>query len=790
MKGIRTIIILLSMCVTMHVFSQEIQLGIMTDFSDSDKSKTFVSLLHQEIKQVCGNNKSIVLKSNNIYTNIGSMAQAEEVYAQLTDSADLIIINGTNSLWAVQNTDIIIKPTIGVGVVSPKEQNLPLLENGTSGVTNFTYIQFPANLTEELSAFHTVYPFQNVAVFVDEKKYGTARFQFFDTMADSLSKILSSEISIIKSSDILGSIDELPDDVDAVFVDLSFEFSSENIRAIAQKLEEKHIPSFSRGKWSAENGILVSLGADNEPEHVIRKIAIIADDALNGHSLADVPVAIDIKKQLYINTATAKQIGHSFTFEQLFTAIIIDDRDGELPTYSLEDIINRAIEYNLDIKLTKEDVAYSHQQFRKAKSQFLPSAEVALTAVQMNEGSTNELFGYAEQTYTVKGTVQQLILSEKAIAGVKTQQYMKKAQEYASQAEINKAVYDVYLAYINVLSAKSNVLIQKENLDVALQNLELAKNRVVVGASNNADVYRWESETANARQALIEAHTMLISSKLQLNNLVSNCLEDEYDLDELSNKDEIFRLLHTGSLGQAINTPGKLQTITSFLISEAKQNHPVAQQLDANQKAIDRQYKSKKRAYFMPTLSAQAQISNDFYKAGAGSEPMDPQQMPMPLPITAPSPEKWNVALNLSYSLFDRNQRQIELSESKIQKLQIAYQQEALDGNLELALKASVLELVAAKTNILHSKVAADNASKSFALIQDNYTQGLVSVSQLIDVQKSAQQAKLAHSIAVDQFIAAYIQLEYSLGFFSMLASAEERSAFEQRMQNYLYAEQ
>jgi len=71
-------------------------------------------------------------------------------------------------------------------------------------------------------------------------------------------------------------------------------------------------------------------------------------------------------------------------------------------------------------------------------------------------------------------------------------------------------------------------------------------------------------------------------------------------------------------------------------------------------------------------------------------------------------------------------------------------------------------------------------------LIQNNYQAGKVNITQVIDAQQAALAAQLAAAISVYEFMAANLQIEYALGFFSMFLTEEELTDFRARFLSYV----
>ena len=108
-----------------------------------------------------------------------------------------------------------------------------------------------------------------------------------------------------------------------------------------------------------------------------------------------------------------------------------------------------------------------------------------------------------------------------------------------------------------------------------------------------------------------------------------------------------------------------------------------------------------------------------------------------------------------------------------------------LDQGIDLAIRSSILDVVAANTNIPFSETSATNARLNLELIQDKYREGKVNITQTIDAQQSALLAAQNYAISIYQYLIAQIQLEFSIGSYSAFRTDEENSALEARFVEY-----
>ena len=686
---------------------------------------------------------------------------------------DFVFLIGGISIKGALNSGIFPKPTIGLGIIDPVLQEIPFRE-GKSGIQNFSYIWSAQDFEKELTQFKQLFPFENLSILADSASVITFNQQKARQAIDSISESFATTINIVPvTNNIGGSLSAIPDGTDAVYLTELYGKTASHIKQIANELNTRNLPSFSSSKWHVDNGILACVSDENDFEQTIRKLAIMVDEATIGVPLADMSVVINYKEEFFLNIPTARKIDFSPPFEILFTATLIGDIEGKPATYSLEDIMQRALENNFDIKITYQDIALAEQDLRRARTNIRPSLDLSVTGSQINSDRANALFDTPERQLSGQLTLNQLLYSEEVIAAIKITQYVRKAQEYDTEADVLGVLLDTYIEYFNVLAAKTNLLIQQENLNNSKTNLELAKIRLSVGSSSIADVYRWESEVAVAKQVVVEAQTSLIAAKLRLNTFLANSLEDEFDIDDVTIEDEAYQKFRDDRIAEFVKTPKDLELVTDFLVLEAINANPNKMFLLENIKAAEREWLRNKRLLYVPQLGFQAQTTQILDRGGKGSE-----EVPGGNPFFDNS---WQLGLTLSYPIFQGNARRIDIQRANVQLEQLDNSRKQLDQNLELSVKTSVLQLLNAHTNIAFSKTASDNAQRNFELVQENYKQGAVIITQLVEAQQAALQARLSYALSIYDYVQAQLQLEFSVGFFSAFSAPEKLADFEDR---------
>ncbi len=758
-----------------QLVENDIHIGLLLDIEDRRSlSRDGMVRLMEEIHRVAGVGKTVHFLPEHQRLTSGRADRIVAGYRALADDpeVDLIIAAGAESATAIAAQGPLPKPTIAVGILDPEFQNMPLADPGVSGVENLTYILSGSSIENDLAAFHDLHTFSHLAVIIGGNPAGALDYQaFFNQLVapyDARAELV-----------FWGSETQVPalgEEVDAVYLTMILDRRPEDIIPLAEVLADRKLPSFARGRPYVDAGMMACTGNDTGQDQMFRKLALNVEGIVLGEDLAAMPVRLSFNDQLVINARTVVRIGLDLSFETLFTAHFVEIEESVSDRLvNLREIVMEGLRNNLDLRIAERNVELAGSDIRRAKSSLLPSMEVATTLLQIDPDAAEAALGrQPERTGAGTGSLQQVVFSEPIFANVRIQRYLAEAARHRADLLALDLVLNLSIAYFDILLAKTARRIRQEELEASYRNLEIARTRSVVGYSGVADVLRWESEVASTTQASIEAYNNLYLAKVQLNRLLNRPdIGEDFDVADVRLTDEAVSRFDPNRLGDLLGNVRDRESLTGFLIDEAHRNMPSVKQLEANRKAADRRQALNRRMYYLPILTLRAQADYTFYRAGKG----------LPGNSSALTDASWNLGLHLSYPLFQGNQRRIAMDQTAIQQQQLRLQEEQLRQRLSEAVRVRVVNALTRHTNIRFARIAAGSAGKNFELVQDAYQKGQLDISQLIDAQRAAFSARQAEIGAVYEYLISFMQLENSIGAYTMLMTPEEQEAFAGRLQ-------
>ncbi|HEX9006887.1 MAG TPA: TolC family protein, partial [Bacteroidota bacterium] len=232
-----------------------------------------------------------------------------------------------------------------------------------------------------------------------------------------------------------------------------------------------------------------------------------------------------------------------------------------------------------------------------------------------------------------------------------------------------------------------------------------------------------------------------------------------------------------------------------YMVSRGVERSPELQQLDAAIAAQERTLSSARMSYFLPTIGAYAKYSNNFYKSTqpipfslstipappAGLDPAVPAYLGQLLSgMATPLPDRqdWTVGLQLSLNIFQGFGTRAAESKASEQLEQYRLQRDASVERVALRVRSEMQNARTSFFAIEQSRVEQEASRKVLNIVTDAYSQGAVSILNLLDAQNSALRANQVAVNAQYDFLITYMSLQRSLGQFDILMTSSERERF------------
>lgn len=746
------------------------RVGMMVD-SQTPETRVLFDRLTTEVQSVVGEDGIIEFPREFVLVNGFNVAMAEKNYDKLINgNVDIILALGSASNIVIQDQTTYIKPTILFGSVNTDFTELDLVKK-TSGIENFTYLMGVQSFKDDLKTFKQLTDFKNIGIAIEE---GIAESLPLTATFDVILKELEATYRLIPYKTI-DEIDSNLQGLDGLYMAGGFELQDDEVKILSEVLLEKGITSFtSTGARDVELGLMATNNSDDNTEQIIRRIALTIEAHVTGGLLSEQNVFIDFEQRLTTNFNTMQTLGVPIRYSLIERTDFVGDFQNQLSekNYSILDIINDNLERNLSLQSQQKEIELSQQDVKTAVSNYYPNVSANATFTTVDESIV--IPGLSPE-FSTDGNISlsQTIFSEGANANISVQKNLNKAQEANFNASQLDAVLEASNLYFNALVSKVNVQIQSQNLQLTKENLRIAKQNYEAGQSGKSDMLRFQSQMAQNTQTMIEAINQLDQAFIGINQLLNNPINYELDIVDANIGEGVFEAYNYEQLADLLDNPLLKDPFVAFLIEEAKNNSPELESLGYNLKAIKRNFNLNSFGRLIPTIALQANYNKNFNQWGAGS--LDP------------SPDgNYNAGLSVSIPILNQFRTNINRQTAKIQLDQIEINKQNTELAIESNVSTAVLNIVNQISNIRLSEVSVTAAKEALELVQTSYSEGAVSIIQLIDAQNNFLQAQLAQANATYNFLLNSIQLERFMGYNFLLHTREENDAFKQRFNTFV----
>jgi outer membrane protein TolC len=285
---------------------------------------------------------------------------------------------------------------------------------------------------------------------------------------------------------------------------------------------------------------------------------------------------------------------------------------------------------------------------------------------------------------------------------------------------------------------------------------------------------------------VIQANAARNVAEIQLNRILNRPLEEKFDVQEADIHDVVF-MKRQERLKHYWDNPRSFKIFRAFMVEEGFANSPELKRLDAAMRAQRRLLQSTEYAFWVPTIALFGDYIHRFAESGAGSNGGLSTSLPpeLDLGITEMDDSDWSVGFNLSFPLYEGSAKFAEKEQAAQELLQLELEKQSVADRIEQRIRTSLHIAGASFAAIEQLQLARETAFKNLDLVITSYSQGAVSIIELIDAQNAALVADLSASNAVYDFLIDVMEMERAVGKFDIFRSDEERELFFNRLDAY-----
>ena len=380
--------------------------------------------------------------------------------------------------------------------------------------------------------------------------------------------------------------------------------------------------------------------------------------------------------------------------------------------WTLDECINYALKYNLDIETQAIDNETYREQLEQSKRNRLPSFSAG-TSYGINYGksvdpNTNAVTynDFASNSYSLYGNISLFngFIKKNQIAYSRFIYLAGLEQEKAIKTDI---AFEVMNAFLNSLYYQGFLEIAKEQQELSELNLEKVRKESKIGISAKTDILEIEARLAEEELTVIRTENDLQASLLELKKTMNYPVSEELFLQEMNN----FDVAESSALEQ-----------TDSVYSLAVQHLPSVKAKEQKLKAVEKLIIIAKGSLY-PSFS----LSGGYY-TGYYETKTDDMGNPISFKEQFKNNASQSVGISLAIPVFHRwNNR----SEIRIQRLALEKEKVNLENfknQLYYEIEAYCQELSAMWAEYIQAKKQTESNQLAFEVAEKKKDQGLFNI--------------------------------------------------------------
>ena len=763
-------------------------IAIVTD-GPTDFNEDFEEQMKDEINQLLGRDFNVRFPESLRFDGEWDYAKIEKGVDDALNSKQnsIVITLGILSSQIGATKESYKKPLIASTIINPKMQGVPY-SHGTSGKHNLTYINGYFDIKDDIKVIKSIMPVKKVAVLINSNLYNNAP-QILKYIEDSFLEVGISTQLIPAGPDLNKIMDAIDKDVDFVYVTPLFQKNDEDRRNLYDALRLKELPSFSAlGRDDVELGALFGNVPASDNQRLIRQIALQVQQISLGFEPSRLSVSFKPYPSLSLNSQTADEVKFVPSWDLISRATILEIDDSDSHYFSIEEVMDRAVEYNLRILQAQQQIEVSKHNVDKADATFLPQINFDLKGRQIDDGRVVKSLGvFQKNELNGELTLRQSIYNQSQYANISINEaFMNATKHEVDHAKLEIAMQSSLL-YLKILQFKNRLELQKSNLELSKNNLRSAITKQDIGIGNQSDIYRWESKIANDKKDVLFTHATILKTQVALNALLNLPLKLPLNFEKVTMEDPVF-LTHDKKIRDYFENPAGFMIFEGFLVEMGLKNSPQLHQFDAIAKAKKLIADSSAASLYSPDVYFQAGARYKFLdnkpENPGGFQP-NPTQTEVVKGLDTFGQLEYQVGIVASMPLYTGGYQTAERESAQAALLTAHSEQKNVENNAERDIRNALYQAKASYLSIDLSHDAYIAANKNLQHMTAIYQQGNGSILNLLDAQNSTLKAALVENNTRYGFMADLIRLQRNIGQVNFNIEESEREAWGQKILEY-----
>ena len=425
----------------------------------------------------------------------------------------------------------------------------------------------------------------------------------------------------------------------------------------------------------------------------------------------------------------------------LSASLLVASLDVQAEDWTLQQCIDYALEHNIDIKMRQQDVASGDLQVADSKHAFLPQINAnASQSFKFCRGLTSE------NTYANRNTSNFQVgasLSVPIFSGLRNRRTLEQAKLNLKQItwQLEQArdnvTLNVIAQYLQVLYNKEVEATASSQVDLSTYELSRRKSLAEAGKIAEIEVLEAESQLAQDKLTLVNAHNDYTLSLLELTQLLQLTSTDNFSVVPLDGEDPIIPPA-MAVFQSAMETNSGVKAAESY-VDVAQAGIGVAQ------------------TGYIPTLSFNGGIGSSYYKLNGIDNMKFSKQMR----------ENYSTYLGFSLNIpiFDALNTRTSVKRARVQHILAQLQADQVKSDLYKAIQQAHVQASGAREKYLTAQTSCEAAQASFDAMSEKYNVGRATSTEFEQSKTNLFSSKIQLIQAHYEYLLRYRILHFYQGY-------------------------
>ncbi len=436
--------------------------------------------------------------------------------------------------------------------------------------------------------------------------------------------------------------------------------------------------------------------------------------------------------------------------------IVCSGSNSEAAKITLDQAVRKALGENYQLQAKHYDADARRWGLRGAVTQFFPRVKFS-TAYSKVDKFTNEsqnapleffrkyvpdIKPIPRESYSSELTVTQPIYNGGSLwANLSAAKNGMRASRYAYLESRLNTILETKKAYFNVLRAEDLLRIRNESVQLAEDFYKRAKQKLSLGMISNVDALRWKLQLAQNKAGLIDAERNLDLAQLEFRNVIGAKLDEEYDLERLSEQ-----VLNNALMSAADSLSGDPNLLAERLKSEVVSESPALESVHAAT-AVKRALYRQKYSLFQPSLNF------NYTRSWETDDDISPDGI-----------ETWRASVIFSFPIFSSFGDYTSLKEARADLKSSEAVERDVERSRIMLVESTLHNLRAALQRADVAKIGRKVARENLDIVKNRFDNGMIDNLNFIDAQISLTEAEAEYVSALYDFMIVRAELDKLLG--------------------------